>query len=261
MTIPNVEADYDVDEVGFRRALRAQKKREAVAVEPETVEQMAATYGLSTAAANFGLACYDFPPDLRPLLDAIVGECGDRHGEWFKANDEQIARHAGRSAKWVQRWRPRLAEWMKAKKIALIDIKSQKYQKGETPQPHEYRVNFSRQVAEILLEAEKSPDWQRDIMLALEESALNVRDSDFLPSETTNERRTRRPRSDAQSLITRKLNAAGTLCRRALEIYAATGKHAQITPEAVAKLEGLLTDLKAIVEEQTAGEGGSGQSW
>lgn len=256
MTIPDMHSDYDVDEVGFHRALRAQKKREAVACEPETVEQVASVYGLSTAAANFGLACYDFPTDLRPLLDAIVGECGDRHGEWFKANDEQIARHAGRSSKWVQRWRPKLAEWMKAKRVALIDIRSHKYQVGETPQPHEYRVNFSRQVAEILLEAEKRPDWQRDIMLALEESALNVRDSDFLPSETTNERRTRKPRSDAQSLITRKLNAAGTLCRRALEIYDATGKHAHITPEAVSKLEGLLTDLKAIVEEQTAGCGG-----
>ena len=256
MTIPDAGSDYDVDEVSFRRGLKAQKKREAVAAEPETVEQVASVYGLSTAAANFSLVCYDFPPDLRPLLDAIVGECGDRHGEWFKANDEQIARHAGRSAKWVQRWRPRLAEWMKAKRIALIDLKSHKYQVGETPQPHEYRVNFSRQVAEILLEAEKDPDWQRDISRALEESALNVRDSDFLPSETTNERRTRKPRNDAQSLITRKLNAAGTLCRRALEIYAATGKHAQITPEAVAKLEGLLTDLKAIVEEQSVGEGG-----
>lgn len=84
-------------------------------------------------------------------------------------------------------------------------------------------------------------------MLALEESALNVRDSDFLRSETTNERRTRKPRSDAQSLITRKLNAAGTLCRRALEIYDATGKHAQIAPEAVEKLEALLTTLKRIV--------------
>jgi hypothetical protein len=256
VTIPNVDSEYDVDEVGFRRTLRAQKKREAVAVDPETVEQMATTYGLSTAAANFGLVCYDFPPYLRPILDAIVGECGDRHGEWFKANDEQIARHAGRSAKWVQHWRPKLAEWMKGKRIALIDIKSHKYQVGETPQPHEYRVNFSRQVAEILLEAEKSPDWQRDIMLALEASAENVRDSDFLPSETTNERRTRRPQNDAQSLITRKLNSAGTLCRRALEIYVATGKHAQIPPEAVAKLEALLTDLKAIVEEQTFEEGG-----
>jgi hypothetical protein len=245
-----MQGDYDVDEVGFRRALKAQKKREAVAVEPETVEQAASVYGLSTAAANFGLACYDFPPDLRPLLDSIVGECGDRHGEWFKANDAQVARHAGRSAKWVQRWRPRLAEWMKAKRIALIDLKSHKYQVGETPQPHEYRVNFSRQVAEILLEAEKGPDWQRDVMLALEESALNVRDSDFLPSETTNERRTRKPRSNAQSLITRKLNAAGTLCRRALEIYDATGKHAQIAPEAVEKLEALLTTLKRIVQEQ-----------
>jgi hypothetical protein len=212
---------------------------------------MATTYGLSTAAANFGLACYDFPPELRPLLDAIVGECGDRHGEWFKANDAQIARHAGRSAKWVQRWRPTLAEWMKSKRVALIDIKSHKYQKGETPQPHEYRVNLSRQVAEILLEAEKRPEWQQDIMLAIEESALNVRDSDFLPSETTNERRTRRPRSDAQSLITRKLNSAGTLCRRALEIYDATGKHAHIAPEAVEKLETLLTNLKLIVKTQT----------
>lgn len=250
MTIPNFESDYDVDEVSFRRALKAQKRREPLAVEPETVEQMATTYGLSTAAANFGLACYDFPPDLRPLLDAIVGECGDRHGEWFKANDDQIARHAGRSAKWVQRWRPRLAEWMKKKRIALIDIKSHKFQKGGTPLPHEYRVNFSRQVAEILLEAEKRPDWQKDIMLALEESALNVRDSDYLPSETTNERRTGKPRGDAQSLITRKLNTAGTLCRRALEIYDATGKQAQIEPDAVAKLEALLTNLKRIVEGQ-----------
>jgi len=260
VTIPNADSDYDVDEVGFRRALKAQKRRASVACDPETVEQMAATYGLSTAAANFALACYDFPPDLRPLLDAIVGECGDRQGEWFRANDEQIARHAGRSAKWVQRWRPSLAEWMKAKRVALIDIRSHKFQKGGTPLPHEYRVNISRQVAEILLEAEKRPDWQKDVMLALEESALNVRDSDYLPSETTNERRTRRPRSDAQSLITRKLNAAGTLCRRALEIYAATGKHAQITPESVAKLEGLLMDLKAIVEEQ-AGDEDSGQNW
>lgn len=245
-----MQPDYDVDEVGFRRALKAQKRREPLACAPETVEQAASVYGLSTAAANFGLACYDFPPDLRPLLDAIVGECGDRHGEWFKANDAQIARHAGRSEKWVQRWRPRLAEWMKAKRIALIDIRSHKYQVGETPQPHEYRVNFSRQVAEILLEAEKGPDWQKDVMLALEESALNVRDSDFLPSETTNERRTRSPKNDAQSLITRKLNAAGTLCRRALEIYDATGKHAQIAPEAVEKLEALLTTLKRIVHEQ-----------
>lgn len=252
MTIPNMQSDYDVDEVGFRRAQRAQKKREPLACEPETVEQMAATYNLSTAAANFGLACYDFPPDLRPILDAIVGECGDRHGEWFQANDAQIARHAGRSAKWVQRWRPRLAEWMKGKRVALIDIKSHKYQAGETPQPHEYRVNFSRQVAEILLEAEKRPEWQKDMMLALEESALNVRDSNYLPSETTNECRTRRPRSDAQSLITRKLNTAGTLCRRALEIYDATGKNAQIAPEAVAALEALLTNLKSIVEAQTS---------
>lgn len=250
MTIPNTQSDFDVDEVAFHRARRAQKKREPLAAAPETVEQMATTYGLSTAAANFALVCYDFPPDLRPLLDAIVGECGDRHGEWFRANDEQVARHAGRSAKWVQRWRPRLAEWMKSKRIALIDIKGHKFQKGGTPQPHEYRVNFSRQVAEILLEAEKGPDWQRDIMLALEESALNVRDSDYLPSETTNERRTRKPRGDAQSLITRKLNTAGTLCRRALEIYAATGKQVQIEPEAVAKLEALLTDLKGIVEGQ-----------
>lgn len=245
-----MQPEYDVDEVGFRRALKAQKKREPLAAEPETVEQVANVYGLTTAAANFALVCYDFPPDLRPLLDAIVGECGDRHGEWFKANDSQIARHAGRSEKWVQRWRPRLAEWMKAKKIALIDLKSHKYQVGEAPQPHEYRVNFSRQVAEILLEAEKGPDWQRDMMLALEESALNVRDSDFLPSETTNERRTRKPKSDAQSMITRKLNAAGTLCRRALEIYDATGKHAQIAPEAVEKLETLLATLKRIVREQ-----------
>jgi hypothetical protein len=250
VTIPDAGSDYDVDEVGFRRALKAQKRREPLACEPETVEQAASVYGLSTAAANFGLACYDFPPDLRPLLDAIVGECGDRHGEWFKANDSQIARHAGRSSKWVQRWRPRLAEWMKEKNVALIDLKSHKYQVGETPQPHEYRVNFSRQVAEILLEAEKGPDWQKDMMLALEESALNVRDSDFLPSETTDERRTRRPKNDAQSLITRKLNAAGTLCRRALEIYDATGKHAQIAPEAVEKLEALLTTLKRIVLEQ-----------
>lgn len=250
MTIPNIESDYDVDEVSFRRALKAQKRREPLACSPETVEQMASAYGLSTAAANFSLACYDFPPDLRPLLDAIVGECGDRHGEWFKANDAQIARHAGRSAKWVQRWRPRLAEWMKAKRVALIDLKSHKYQVGETPQPHEYRVNFSRQVAEIPLEAEKRPDWQKDMMLALEESAFTVRDSDFLPSETTNERRTRRPRNDAQSLITRKLNAAGTLCRRAHEIYDATGKHAQIAPESVEKLEALLTTLKRIVQEQ-----------
>jgi hypothetical protein len=256
VTIPILHSETDVDEVGFHRTLRAQKKREPLAAAPETVEQMAVTYGLSTAAANFGLACYDFPPDLRPLLDAIVGECGDRHGEWFKANDEQIARHAGRSAKWVQRWRPKLAEWMKGKRVALIDIKSHKYQVGETPQPHEYRVNFSRQVAEILLEAEKSPDWQKDIMRALEESALNVKDSDFLPSETTNERRTRKPRNDAQSLITRKLNSAGTLCRRTLEIYVATGKHAQIPPEAVAKLETLLAELKGIVEEQTSEEGG-----
>jgi hypothetical protein len=245
------QSDFDVDEVAFRRTLKAQKKREPLACDPETVERMAATYGLSTAAANFGLACYDFPPDLRPLLDAIVGECGDRHGEWFKANDQQIARHAGRSAKWVQRWRPTLAEWMKSKRVALIDIRSHTYRKGEAPQPHEYRVNLSRQVAEILLEAEKRPEWRQDIMLAIEESALNVRDSDFLPSEPTNERRTRRPRSDAQSLITRKLNSAGTLCRRALEIYDATGKHAHIAPEAVEKLETLLTNLKLIVKTQT----------
>ena len=250
MTIPSLQSETDVDEVAFRRALKAQKRREPLACAPETVEQMAATYGLSTAAANFALACYDFPPDLRPLLDAIVGECGDRHGEWFRANDEQIARHAGRSAKWVQRWRPSLAEWMKSKRIALIDIRGHKFQKGGTPLPHEYRVNFSRQVAEVLLEAEKRPDWQKDIMLALEESALNVRDSDYLPSETTNERRTRKPRGDAQSLITRKLNTAGTLCRRALEIYDATGKQAQIAPEAVATLEALLTSLKGIVEGQ-----------
>jgi hypothetical protein len=176
MTIPNAHSEYDVDEVGFRRAQRAQRKREPLSCAPETVEQMATTYGLSTAAANFALACYDFPPDLRPLLDAIVGECGDRHGEWFRANDEQVSRHAGRSAKWVQRWRPRLAEWMKGKRIALIDIRGHKFQKGGTPQPHEYRVNFSKQVAEILLEAEKSSGWQKDMMLALEESALNVRD-------------------------------------------------------------------------------------
>jgi hypothetical protein len=99
VTIPDAGSDYDVDEVAFRRALKAQSKREPLAAAPETVEQMASAYGLTTAAANFGLACYDFPPDLRPLLDAIVGECGDRHGEWFKANDSQIARHAGRSSK------------------------------------------------------------------------------------------------------------------------------------------------------------------
>jgi hypothetical protein len=142
---------------------------------------------------------------------------------------------------------------MKAKGFALVDLRSHKYVAGETPQPHEYRVNFSRQVAEILLEAEKRPEWQRDICLALEESALNVRDSDFLPSETTDERRTRKPRNDAQTLITRKLNTAGTLCRRALEIYTATGKQAKVDREVVAQLETFLTDLKRIAAQQFTG--------
>lgn len=249
MTQPFHE-EHDLDEVTFRRRQRAKARRAPLASKPETVEEMATTYGLSTAAANFALACYDFPPELRPLLDAIVGECGDRHGEWFPANDEKIGKHANRSAKWVQRWRPELRAWQKSKNIALIDINGHEYKPGQTPKPHEYRVNFSRQVAAVLLEGEKMSEWSFNQMEALEESAANVRDSEYLPKKPTDNQRTRKPRRDTETLINRKLSTAATLIKRALQLHTSSGKAAEINLETVAALELQLAELRRAAEGQ-----------
>ncbi|MBA3804092.1 MAG: hypothetical protein H0X14_00025 [Acidobacteria bacterium] len=249
MTFPLTQ-ESDVDEVGFRRFQRAQAKRAPLASKPETVEEMATTYGLSTGAANLLLVEHDFPPELRPFLDAVVGVCGDRQGEWFEANDELLASHADKSLKTISRWREKYAAWMKSKNIALVDIERHEFKKGETPKPHRYRVNFSQQVAETLLEAEKMPEWKTHKGLALEESARNVKASDLLPRETTDRKRTRKARGDAEALIARKIRTAKTLVKKSLDIYKATGKHATVDAEAFAELDKMMAQLREIVEAQ-----------
>src|SRR5205085_912085 len=130
---------------------------------------------------------------------------------------------------------------------------SHRYKQGEVPQPHEYRVNFSLQVAETLIEAEKRPEWKRNKGQALEASASDVKTSNLLPANTTNDKRTRRPRGDAEALMARKLRTAKTLVQKSLDIYKATGKHARIDRDAFAELERMMTELRSVVEAQ-AGE-------
>src|SRR5690242_1085803 len=104
MVMPIPQA-HDVDEVTFRRQQKAQAKRAPLASKPETVEEMAVTYNLTTDAANLLLAEHDFPLHLRAFLDAVVGLSGERVGVWFPAADVTLSERLGKSEKTVSRYR------------------------------------------------------------------------------------------------------------------------------------------------------------
>ena len=245
MTIP---APHDLDEVGFRRMARAQAKRANLAAPFEDASTLADAYGLATGQANLLLAEYGFPPDLRGMVDAIVGLCGNRHGEWFDAGDELLAKHMDRSTKTVQRLRPALIAWMKRRNVGLIDIEGHKYQKGEAPKPHRYRVNLSRPVAEATLEARNSPEWAANPGVAMEESARNVKDS--IPGHVTATKRTKGRRGDAEARVNRNVRTAATLIRRALEIQKLTAYQVTVSREAIDDLQSQLDELRRVLDEQ-----------
>jgi hypothetical protein len=246
----SLHQEFDVDEFAFRRQQKAQARRASLAAKPETVEEMAATYNLSTDAANLLLAEHGLPPELRPFVDAVVGVSGDRVGIWFPASDETLASRVDKDKRTISRQREKYLEWMKKSQIALVDVREHKYQTGEVTKPHEYRVNFSRQVAETVLEAEKRGEWKTNKGLALEASAADVKASDLLPDHTTDEKRTRKPRRDAEALIKRKLRTMVTLGKKSLSIHKATGKNAAIDRDAFAELERTMTELCTTVEAQ-----------
>src|SRR4051812_43480178 len=100
--VVNQGQDLSVGE--FFSHLRAVEKNSELENDPQ-LEQLAADYAHCTASASFLLAGWNLPPELRGYVDAMVGVGGERvrRAEWFRANDETIARHMGRSVKTVQR--------------------------------------------------------------------------------------------------------------------------------------------------------------
>jgi hypothetical protein len=239
--IPNPHFE-DYDEPQFRRHVRAVEGREKVAAPADEVTALAVDYNYTTASANLLLAEHDCPPELRPVIDAIVGVCGDRVDEWFEASDKVLAKHANRSDKWVQTWRKELLAWMKRCNVAIIDIEDHKWQHGEVPKPHKYRVNLSRLVAAATLEAQNMPEWKVHKGEAMEISAKNVKDS--LPQVVTHKQRRCRHRDDAQTTIEGKIKGATNAIRRALEIQQATGNNVRISAELVAELKRAVAELE-----------------
>lgn len=235
-------ADLGVGE--FFSHLRAVEKTSELENDPQ-LEQLAADYAHATASANFLLAGWMLPPELRAFVDALVGAAGERarRAEWFKANDETIARHLGRSPKTVQRDRKEYLSWAKREKCGVIEIEDHYYdpETGETT-PHRYRLHLGRLAAETALDARSSRHWHTNPGVALENAAATVRKAH--PIGKIHAARKRRSRADAETRIRSNLSFAHTKIERALEMYDATGRNAEINPQQLQDLEAVLERLK-----------------
>jgi hypothetical protein len=257
-------SDLSVGE--FFSHLRAVNKTSQLENDPQ-LEQLAADYAHATASANFLLAGWELPPELRAFVDALVGVAGERvkRAEWFGANDETISRHMGRSVKTVQRDRKEYLAWAQHEKCSIIEIEDHYYDRdsGETA-PHRYRLHLARLAAEAALDARSSRHWRTNPGVALEDAAATVRKAH--PVGKIHTTRKRPARADAESRIRSNLNFAQTKIERALEMHDATGGHAEISLQQIHDLEAALEKLKQAaglsstykeeVLDRETGEGG-----
>ncbi len=250
----------------FFSHLRAADKTAQIERDPE-LEQLAADYAHTTASANFLLAGWNLPPELRGWVDAMIGVGGERvkRAAWFGANDETIARHMGRSVKTVQRDRKEYLAWAKREKCSVIEVEDHFYDRetGETT-PHRYRIHLARLAAEAALDARHSRQWQTNPGVALEDAASTVRKAH--PVGKIHTARKRQARNDAETRIRSNLNFAHTKIERALEMHTATGGQAEISLQQIQDLERALERLKAarlsstkeeeVVDKEHVEEGG-----
>ncbi|MDQ3253566.1 MAG: hypothetical protein M3R15_06620 [Acidobacteriota bacterium] len=191
-------------------------------------------YADTTASANFILKPFRCAYRFRHFIDVLVGLAGNNK-DWFEVTDQDIASHAGRSKKWVQETRREFIPWQKRHNVGVVDIEDHKYQKGEIPKPHRYRVNLSRAAVEATLDAYASPDFDKDSMSTLEESADTYRSS--LPETPTHKKHNTGGRASAESSINQRLRAAATNIRGACAIRTATGNNVEFDDDACAELE------------------------
>ncbi len=206
-----------------------------------TVQTIHNHYADTTASANLLLKPFRCAYKFRHFIDVLVGLAGDNE-DWFEATDQEIAYQAGRSKKWIQETRREFIPWQNRHNVGVVDIEDHKYQKGEIPKPHRYRVNLSRAAAAATLDAYASPDFGKDSALALEESADTYRSS--LPESPTYKKHSTGGRVSAESSINQKLRAAATHIRRACAIRQATGNNVKFDDGALAELEQAIELLK-----------------
>jgi hypothetical protein len=218
---------------------------ETDARDPALTDKVARVYGYTTAAANLLLAGVLAPPEFRGFVDALVGVAGDR-SDWFSASDKEIARHAGRSTKWVQDWRRDLTKWQTAQKVTFIEIEDNYMDRDGEKHPHRYRVHLSRFVAECALDARASNEWETNREAAIERAARTLKGS--LPKMLPRSSRTRRREQNAATMIERSLNHAVTLIQKAVEIEAQVSGQVKISPEIIKTLRLHLETLTKVVE-------------
>jgi hypothetical protein len=174
-----------------------------------------ADFGHTTDAANFLLADVECPPEYRAFIDALVGVAGDRE-DWFPASDDVIAERAGRSTKWVQRWRDDLTGWQRANRMTFIEIEDHYTDMNGDRHAHKYRVHLSRLAAEIAQEARGGGDWSKNPGKALAKAAKEKRVS--IPTILPRRRRGRKREPDAEAVINRNLRTAATLIEKAVSL-------------------------------------------
>ncbi len=210
-------------------------------------KRLAADYGQTTASANFLLAGAKCPPEHRAFIDAIVGVAGGR-AEFFTASDETIARHVGRSSKWVQMHRRELLAWQTSERVTLIEIEDNYRDADGAHHAHRYRVHLARFAAESTIDARLAPDYGTHPGKALEAAALTYRDS--LPTMQPRKRRKRDRQPDAATEISRALKYAATLIDKALAVHQLCAGRVEIDPAQIAALRA-----------QVAALDGSGDGW
>jgi hypothetical protein len=178
-----------------------------------SAQEKLADFAHATDATNFLLAGAECPPELRPLVDALIGLAGDRT-DWFIANDKQIAARLHKSTKTVQRYRDNLSTWQLANGYTLIEVEDNYMDRDGQKHPHKYRVHVARLAIEATQNAcAARPD---NPSRAIERAAQAKVSS--IPSTTPLRRRGKKREPDAESIINRSLRAAQTLITKAAKL-------------------------------------------
>jgi hypothetical protein len=153
------------------------------------------------------------PPDLRDLVDGIIGLTGGTD-EPTEITDEVVAERIGCSVKTVQRKRNDFRAW--SDHGAIIEIKDNwRHPETHESHAHSYRCHITQLAVEAVLDARLSPEWNRDRNKAIQEAALTVAES--APSFPPRKVKKRRKVSDAE-VLRRNLQQAAKLVERATSL-------------------------------------------
>jgi hypothetical protein len=215
-------------------------------------DELVADFAYTTDAANFHLAEFDSPPELRAFADALIGVSGGL--KEFFATDATIAKRAGRSTKWVQRNRDEWSNWQTRENVTFIKIEDNYLDREGRRRPHKYVMHLPQLAVEAVTGARSGGSWSRSTGAAIARAVREQRGQ--IPTEAPRTRRGKKREPDAETLIAKNLRTAKTLIEKAAKLAESVHMQQEMfgseTPFQVdARLiQGLQSSLDAL----TAGE-------